>query len=203
MTGAATGDPPRQRLRPEARRKQLLDAAADIVVEQGLGALTMEGIAARSGVNKAIPYRHFENAHAVLVELYTTRVRVLGARVLAAIQAAGTLEERVDAMITAYFDVVRVNGVLLELLRSGTSVTRDAEPELRGEAFTNTLLVEYFGVSRSAAPATGEVIQSILAGAARSWAARHASRAVIQRLAAGACRGVLAAAGAAASDGRR
>ena len=40
-------------------------AEALLVSERGFGAITMEGVAARAGVSKALPYSHFENAEAL------------------------------------------------------------------------------------------------------------------------------------------
>jgi AcrR family transcriptional regulator len=51
------------------RRESLLDAATELLGAGGPGAVTMEGVAAAAGVTKALPYRHFPNADAVLVAL--------------------------------------------------------------------------------------------------------------------------------------
>lgn len=47
------------RIKGPARRERLLEAAADIVLDLGAGAVTMETVAARNGVNRAMAYRYF------------------------------------------------------------------------------------------------------------------------------------------------
>jgi AcrR family transcriptional regulator len=57
------------RIKGTARRERLLDAAADIVLEQGVAAVTMDGVAARNGVNRAIAYRYFADRDDLLASL--------------------------------------------------------------------------------------------------------------------------------------
>lgn len=52
------------------RRDLFLDAAAAIVLENGVAAVTMEGVAQRCGVNKSLPYRYFADRDAVLAALF-------------------------------------------------------------------------------------------------------------------------------------
>ena len=47
------------RPRSEEARRKVLDAATDIIVERGVGGLTIEEVAARSGVAKTTIYRHW------------------------------------------------------------------------------------------------------------------------------------------------
>ncbi|NLO27590.1 MAG: TetR family transcriptional regulator, partial [Actinobacteria bacterium] len=44
---------------PERRRREILEAAAEIVVEQGAAALTHRAVAARSGLALGTMTRHF------------------------------------------------------------------------------------------------------------------------------------------------
>ena len=57
------------RIKGPARRERLLDAAAEIVLDQGVGAVTMDGVAARNGVNRAIAYRYFADRDDLLAAL--------------------------------------------------------------------------------------------------------------------------------------
>ena len=72
---------PRPRLTRNARRDQLLDAAAVLIVSEGIPALTMERLAVRAGVSKALPYSHFERSEDVLAELYRRETGALVRRV--------------------------------------------------------------------------------------------------------------------------
>jgi AcrR family transcriptional regulator len=61
---------PRGRRMPQAqRREQLLDVTLDLLAEQGFGALSMEAIARRAEVNRAVVYRSFANLNVLLAAL--------------------------------------------------------------------------------------------------------------------------------------
>src|ERR1700733_7615525 len=57
------------RIKGPARLERLLDAAAEIVLDQGVTAVTMDGVAARNGVNRAIAYRYFADRDDLLAAL--------------------------------------------------------------------------------------------------------------------------------------
>ena len=58
---SAVGAMPGARLTAAQRKQQFLDVAAQLVVEQGADTVTMEAVAARAGVSKALSYRYFSN----------------------------------------------------------------------------------------------------------------------------------------------
>ncbi len=51
------------------RREQLLDVTLALLAEEGFGALSMEAIARRARVNRAVVYRSFANLHVLLAAL--------------------------------------------------------------------------------------------------------------------------------------
>jgi AcrR family transcriptional regulator len=51
------------------RREQLLDVTLELLAEEGFGALSMEAIARRAGVNRAVVYRSFANLGVLLLAL--------------------------------------------------------------------------------------------------------------------------------------
>jgi AcrR family transcriptional regulator len=57
------------RITGSARRERLLDAAAQIVLELGVAAVTMEAVALRNSVNRAMAYRYFADRDDLLREL--------------------------------------------------------------------------------------------------------------------------------------
>jgi AcrR family transcriptional regulator len=159
------------RLTKEERREELLDAAAGIVVERGLGGITMEGLAERAGVSKALPYQHFENAHDVLLSLYQREIGWLGARI---VDAVGEFEEpqaRVRAAISAYFDAVVERGAVLGALSSPASgIAADADQGQRvGVDFVCELLIKPFGFSGRRARMLASMLLGTLFGAVDSW----------------------------------
>jgi len=60
----------RGRPRDPAARRKILAAAAALLNEGGLGAVTMEAIAAKAGVGKPTIYREWPNAHAVAMSAF-------------------------------------------------------------------------------------------------------------------------------------
>ena len=171
MAGTAAA-PVIGRLSKEDRREQLLDVAADMVVERSVAALTMEGLAERAGVSKALPYQHFENSSAVLIALYGREIGLLGRRVYEAVDGIADPEARVGAAIHAYFDVVAERGrVLGAFTGSGSSVAAEADQGARtGVEFVTALLVKPFGFSGRRARMLASMFLGTLAGATDSWA---------------------------------
>ena len=68
--------PTSRRMRAPARREQLLDVASQIAVEQGFHAVSVEAIARRAGITRAVIYQHFADLQALLeavIERETSR----------------------------------------------------------------------------------------------------------------------------------
>jgi AcrR family transcriptional regulator len=63
------------RPRSERARLAILEAAADLLIEGGLEAATIEAIAARAGVSKVTIYKWWPNRGAVAVDAYFHRYR--------------------------------------------------------------------------------------------------------------------------------
>lgn len=156
-----------------ARRDQLLDVAAGLVV--GGETLTMEGLAAAAGVSKALPYRHFGNADAVLAALHDRELARLAARVQAALGRGGGPDRRLAAAVGAFFDVVVERGALLGILgrrwRGG-----DGGADRRGPRFVAALLVDLYGLPPRHAEVVGDVLLGALLGAVQAWACGAAPR---------------------------
>jgi AcrR family transcriptional regulator len=103
--------PAKRRLSREARYEQLLAAAAAIVTRQGPDALTMEAVAAASGVDKAIPYRHFANRDELLLVLWERATADFDARIERAVAAAGSLEAEIEAIVGVWLDDLEQRGL--------------------------------------------------------------------------------------------
>jgi AcrR family transcriptional regulator len=70
--GVATGPPDspgRRRIPQVERREQLLDVTLALLAEEGFAALSVEAIARRAQVNRAVVYRSFANLHVLLAAL--------------------------------------------------------------------------------------------------------------------------------------
>lgn len=84
-------------------RRALLDAALQIITQQGVSALTLRQVAQQVGVSRMAPYRHFADKAALLAAVAEEGFRALKAQL---IQAAGELEpvERLQAIGVAYVE---------------------------------------------------------------------------------------------------
>ncbi len=99
---SAVGAAPGARLTAAQRKQQFLDVAAQIVVEQGADTVTMEAVAARAGVSKALSYRYFSNAGALLLELFEREVVELDRQIRRAVEEAPTFEDKIRASFTGW-----------------------------------------------------------------------------------------------------
>jgi AcrR family transcriptional regulator len=61
-----SADHTRRRLSATARREQLLDVATGLAVDQGFHAVSVEAVARRAGITRAVIYQHFRDLQALL-----------------------------------------------------------------------------------------------------------------------------------------
>ena len=172
------------RLPRRDRRDQLLEAARRLVVEVGVDAFTMEGLAARAGVSKALPYRHYENAGAVLTDLYQREMLTLAERVASA-PLRGDERARARALVHSYFEAVADRSdVLAALTAPGSWVPARADGARRdGVHFVTRLLTDRFGIEPTAARSRAAILLGAFTGATDAWAygdsPRHTLEAVL------------------------
>jgi AcrR family transcriptional regulator len=69
--------PTRRRLAPEARRAELLEAGAALFAERPYDEVTMEEVARRADVSRALLYRHFPTKRDLLAAVYRRATRRL------------------------------------------------------------------------------------------------------------------------------
>jgi AcrR family transcriptional regulator len=65
---------------PADLRHRILEAAAELLRTEGVGALSMREVARRAGVTHQAPYHHFEDREAILAELVTGGFTMLADR---------------------------------------------------------------------------------------------------------------------------
>ena len=113
--------------RSERTRRAILDATRELLAEQGVGRLTVEGVAARSGVAKTSIYRRFrgkdELALAVLIDMVET---------VTATPDLGDTREELRVFVTAVVDIL--SGTLMGRVMRGIVSDLATDPEL-GAAF--------------------------------------------------------------------
>jgi len=178
------GDRPRRLSRAE-RRTHLLDVAADLIVDGGFEAVTMEGVAARAGVSKGLGYAYFNNRDELLAALFDRELggldRAVTDAVRAAVRAHATFAEQLRASLDASLDIVAARGTLIGALlagsRGGSPLEHRRLERQRGvEAFYVEMVTAEFGVDERTAIAAVGILLGGFNGAIDLWARQRASR---------------------------
>lgn len=129
------------RIKGPARRERLLDAAAQVVLEHGVSAVTMEAVALRNGVNRAMAYRYFADRDDLLSELLDREYELQTRHVFAHVDAAADLEGALRFAMDHWF---RHGDLFLKLandtgpLAARASAIRRADAQLWSGAFAAT-----------------------------------------------------------------
>src|SRR4051794_11878000 len=82
----------RGRLARGARQDGLLDAAASLIAERGIEAVSMESVAVRAGVSRPLVYKHFADRNEIVALLFTREMSQLDEQVAAAIDGLTDFE---------------------------------------------------------------------------------------------------------------
>jgi AcrR family transcriptional regulator len=97
---------PRRRMAASDRRLAILEAARSAFADGGFHQTSLDAVAARAGVSKALIYEHFDSKRALYEAMLEMHVDVLIERVSAAVTAAEEPEERLRAGLEAFFTFV-------------------------------------------------------------------------------------------------
>lgn len=160
------------RLKGAERRERFLDAAAEIVIEHGVAAVTMDGVAARSGVNRALGYRYFACRDALLTALFDREVARHESRVEHEIARDAGFEDWVRYGLRHWFRRMDESGELFMRLTSDNGPLAAKAAARRREDVTNwaKALQRVFGIP----PRPAEHLASFLvAGVAGALAVRN------------------------------
>ncbi|HET9692350.1 MAG TPA: helix-turn-helix domain-containing protein [Acidimicrobiales bacterium] len=177
------------------RHEQLLRAAGQVLVERGPAGFTMEALAARAGVSRALSYQHFANTDEVLAALHRHEVgTVLGRLVEAA--AAGGGENDPDAALAAvvheWFDALDEQPALLDVLEARSDARRPP-------AVVSDLLGRSYHLAADVATALAGLLVGVVVAAAsgvrRGEVARGVAETVTRRAVLGAVHAVATPAG--------
>lgn len=122
----------RTRLTPAARRDQILDVAARVIVQEGLQAATMERVARAAGVSKALVYTYFSTRDVLLGALLQREQAELGDRGMAAALRAATFPDLIVQTTRHYLEHVRDRGPLIAALLAdpATAALMEAESKI-------------------------------------------------------------------------
>jgi AcrR family transcriptional regulator len=105
----------RKRLAPEQRRHLIVEAAGRLFGEHGYDGTRLDDVAAAAGVTKPVLYRHFDDKTALYLALLARHREDLGT-FAGAIPAAGTLEQRLRAVLEVWLDYVETHAYAWRML---------------------------------------------------------------------------------------
>lgn len=105
------------------RREGILDAALEEFSMNGYHETSLEGVAARAGISKALIYEHFSSKRELHEALLNRYDREVLDRVISAIATAGPLEERLLATANAFLGFVEENREPWRLIVRNPGVT--------------------------------------------------------------------------------
>jgi len=97
---------PRRRLSAAARREVILNAALDAFAGSGFHETSLDDVASRAGISKALIYEHFDSKRELYEALLETYVHELLERVGGAAMAAEPGEARLLAGLTGFLEFV-------------------------------------------------------------------------------------------------
>lgn len=126
-TQATPGEAPRRRLSAPDRRAAILDAALEVFSASGFTEASLDDVAARGGISKALIYEHFDSKRQLQLTLLDGFVRELIDRVVTAISGAATDEARLRAGVEAFLGFAAERPAALRLL------TRNVADPVAGE----------------------------------------------------------------------
>jgi AcrR family transcriptional regulator len=166
---------PRTRLSRPARRRQLLETAKKMIVEEGLQNFSMEALARWAGVSSPLVYNYFDTRQALLQELLETEYQAFVSSIADQISASDTFEEVVRIFIASNFDHY-APGNILPILRSQPELSvaiQSTETERNRQ--TARFLVQNTAREYQLSKAKAELVVRMSSGASIA-AAEHGTR---------------------------
>ena len=109
-------------------RQKIINAAAALIVEEGLDAARISKIAKRAGLTDGALYRHFDNKETLLKEVYVYITSEIEAHAITFAKQKGTAKERFIGFLEELFGSFLAQPerlVLFESLKQATSVNKD------------------------------------------------------------------------------
>jgi AcrR family transcriptional regulator len=113
---ARTPGPPR--LSRVDRRDALLTAAAAMLTDESVEAVTMEAVAERAGVSRPLVYKHFANRGELLAAVYQREAAVLHDELATTVRQATTVTDMFRTLIRGALKAQADRGTALAALRA-------------------------------------------------------------------------------------
>lgn len=131
-----TNAPVRRRLSAPDRRAAILESALEVFSERGFSEASLDDVATRGGISKALIYEHFDSKRDLQIALLDTYMHDMIEAVVSAVAAADTDEARLRAGLESFLVFASERPAVLRLLTRNVSdpVAGEAIDRLREEA---------------------------------------------------------------------
>lgn len=132
----APARPPRRRLSPQDRTEQILNVAAQLILDEGLTEFSMERLGRDAGVSKALIYNYFPNQTDLLRALLEREIVQLHERGTHVIASSAGFPDMLRQTTRMYINYIATRGTLLQRLWQEPAVAgavADANLESNGE----------------------------------------------------------------------
>ena len=182
---ASSTAPVGKRLSREERREHFLDVAAQLIIDKGVDAVTMESVAAAAGVSKGLGYAYFDDRGDLLMAVLNRETRSMERRIGQAVAEADTFEDKMRAGTKAWFDTVSERGTLFSTLQSTSQIRGKRDKDRRAgvrrwESFYADLAEEELGVPRRQAEMAAAILIAGLSGVVRRWVSSRDPRYLLE-----------------------
>ncbi|MCH0538045.1 helix-turn-helix transcriptional regulator [Streptomyces sp. MUM 203J] len=176
-----TPPPPKERAHAARNRAAVLEAAAALFAEHGVGAVSMDQVAAAAGVGKGTLYRRFGDKSGLAVALLDARECALQEAVLHGPPPLGpgaAEDERLAAFVDAYLDYLLEH---LDLVRMSETAAPGARYRIGAYRFWH----RHLAILLRGAPDPDHTAHALLAGMAAEHVAALLPEVGEQRIRAG------------------
>lgn len=154
------------RLPLEDRRAQLLDAAAKLIVSEGLHAVSIKRVARDVGLTAPRAYHFFPSVEDLLIELTRRELQSVRTAQRQRVDTATRPVERLRLSTVTYLREVAQRGGLLQILQTAPAVRRGLRREQRALRTANTEVVaDRFSRSHSVPPDVSRAATTVLTSA--------------------------------------
>tara|TARA_Y100001933_G_scaffold252623_1_gene291875 strand:- start:2741 stop:3331 length:591 start_codon:yes stop_codon:yes gene_type:complete len=148
---------------PEARRRQIMESAAELMVSTGNSGCTLEQVAQAAGISKPLIYKYFPRREDLIEEMLSRELAELNGRGLDSIDTEVPFEKIVRSTVARSLRYYHDRGPILRLLSTDPAITtlkRKPNRTSWSSAFQFLVRrsVEHYGVPESVAVITSIMI---------------------------------------------
>ena len=90
-------------------QNKIAETARELFLEKGFDGVKMQELANRAGVNKGLLHHYFKNKQSLFDEIFANAIDQLFGKIETSLVSKGSLEEKINLIIDAYFDMLLSN----------------------------------------------------------------------------------------------